>query len=424
MDTNQILCDATDYYLASADFNGYPCRDIVTTHVAFPEQVRAVLTKLISDGLISINFGDRHPNLHIRAFADEKIPRQLENLETGDLNQACIYPTNKHLSEVVDPADYENKPYTLELALGCGVLEHRVFELSVLENYRNDPRYHYQNDDIAGYICISDDYLDSEEMQKHDKVLLKSFGFAYDDDMNRAVAVFCGDLKQLTSEHQQIWHSKEVKGTYILHPDFYRTSINGEWGERLPIFTAFIEELKIINDMSKIMERPPLFREDFMRNKPKKFSFLVRPTHDEYNQFVMTLDNMMSGNINKKFFMNEVAAEDDIPRNDGKIEVRPRGTIKMLENWLTSKFRPFDPKAMNEIFETFRKVRKLRQKPAHTTSPDYFDQAYFHSQRDLIIEAYKAIRTIRLVFANHPQVKAADDLDIPKKISEGLIWTY
>lgn len=424
MDAEQLLSEATDFYLSSKDFNGYPCHHIRSKTGMTADELRPILADLVSREAIALVFGDRHPNPNIRAFSDEPVTRQLDKLEGSDLEHTCLYPTPKHLSEVVDYGEYQDRPYTLELALGAGQLDFRVFELAVLEAYRNDPRYSYQNDDIRGQICISDEYYLSPDVPERDKVLLETFGFAYDDELNRAVAVFCTYLNRMSPEHQQIWRSKELEGSYELHPDYFRNSILGDWGEKMSIFNAFLAELHIINRMCDLMGRPHLFRNEFQDNRPRNFSFLVRPTLNEYNNFALTLDKMMSDNINKKFFLEEVSDEAEEERDDGKILVRQRGTIAMLEEWITTYFQPTDPKPMTKLIDSFKAVRKKRQKPAHSLKPDLFDQKYIHEQRQLIIGAYFAIRTIRLLLANHPKVRVADDLGIPDVLYQGMIWTY
>lgn len=424
MDAEQLLSEATYSYLDSKDFNGLACNHIYRTTGMTADELRPILADLISREAITLVFGDRHPNPYIRAFSDEPAAQQLDKLEGSDLEHTCLYPTPKHLSEVVDRGKYQARPYTLELALGTGQLEFRVFELAVLEAYRNDPRYSYQNDDICGQICISDEYYLSADVPERDKVLLETFGFAYDDALNRAVAVFCIYLNRMSPEHQQIWRSKELEGSYKLHPDYFRNSILGNWGERMSIFNAFLEELRIINKMCDLMGRPHLFRDEFQDNRPRNFSFIVRPTLNEYNDFVLTLDKMMSDNINKNFFMGEVSDEVEEERADGKILVRQRGTVAMFEEWITTYFQPTDCNPMTKLIDAFKAVRKKRQTPAHSLKPDSFDQKFIHDQRQLIIDAYGAIRTIRLLLANHPRVRVADDLGISDVLYQGLIWTY
>ena len=423
MNADKLIKDVTGFYLKSNQFNGYPCYPLLKNSIISFDKLRTILHELVEDKKLSLVFGDRHPNPHVKAFKDESAESQLQKLKTVSLDHVCIYPTPDYLRKVVDCNTYSTKPYTLELALGAGQLEFRAFDLSVLEVYRNDPRYNYTNDDIHGRISISDEYFESQDIPEKDKILLNTFGFAYDEDFNRAVAVFCFYLNMLSPEHQQVWKSKELTGNYKLHPDYYRACIQGIPGEKMSIFSAFIEEIQIINRMCEIMGRPHLFREDFQQRRPRNFSFLVRPTLDEYNNFVHTLDKIMSDNIKKEFFMDEISDEIEEERVDGKIVVSQKGTIKMLYEWLNSNFRLMEQKLIDELIDIFKEVRKQRQKPAHVLKPNEFDQKYFHSQRKLVIKAYDAIRTIRLIFAIHPIVKVAN-MDISEYLYQGKIWDY
>ena len=370
---------------------------------------------------ITINFGNVHPNPYIKAFEAESTEKQLENSKRLGLDNACLYPSKNHLGAVVDSSEYADKPFTLELALGLPQLSFHSFDLSVLETYRNDPRYYYDNDDIHGSICVSDDYFESADMRKSDQVLLQTFGFSYDSEMNRAVAVYLRYLANLSSPHQQIWKAKMLKGAHKLHPHYYRTTM-GEWPEKNSIFTAFIEEIHHVNKISKIMGRPPFFRDTFRgRKRPRIFGFLIRPTLKEFNSFVLILDKMISENINRDFFQNEVSFKEEERRSDGTIVVKPKGSISILDDWINSTIRFPDPAPKNEMISTFKAVRKLRQYPAHSVEEDVFDQKYFKKQRELIISSYKAIRTLRLILKNHPSVA---NYDLPEWLEKGEIWTY
>jgi hypothetical protein len=64
----------------------------------------------------------------------------------------------------------------------------------------------------------------------------------------------------------------------------------------------------------------------------------------------------------------------------------------------------------------------MRQKPAHLVNKDQFDQKYFKEQKEIIIDVYSAIRTLRLMFANYSRVKSAK-IEIPDWLQEGKIWT-
>lgn len=306
--------------------------------------------------------------------------------------------------------------------MGDPQLDCRFFDLKVLEHYRNDPRYAYQTDDIQGSLSVRDKYYGSDQMKEHDQVLLQQFGFGYDENVTtRVVAVLLHDLDGLTAEHQQIWKANEVTGGYFPHPDFWR-GVLGHWPERVSVFHAFIEELRQINEMSRLMERPPLFRRDFAgTGMPREFTFLIRPTLAEFNAFALLLDKLLSDNIDPAFFNGEVEMETLEPRGDGIMVAKPKGTITALKAWLEATVRFPDPSEKDAMIRRFRTVRQLRQKPAHAINENEFDQKYFRDQRELIVEAYAALRTLRLILANHPAVKGRHQ--VPDWLYRGEIWT-
>lgn len=416
--TEDILKEVTQFYLDSRDFNGIPTRQLEGKLKVDWSKLCDPLQELISKDLVGIIFPSTDVNPHVIRVGFETT--QIEKLNKVDPHHACVYPRPKHLATVVDKKDYSGEPFKLEMALGMPQLAYHSFELSVLEFYRNDPRYAYQSDDINGNI-----YYDSEELQESDKVLLQTFGFSYDENYNRAVAVFNRYLSDLSSEHQLIWKAKQLNGDYKLHPDYYRNTVIGDWGERVPICSAFLKELFIINQMANAMGRPPLFHQDFGEygeDKPQRFGFLIRTTLEEFNNFVLLLDKMLSDNINKKFFQNEVPYVREIKRKDGKIEVQNKGTLQIIDEWTHKYFNPYDWEPWDNSINTLKEIRRMRQKPAHAIDENIFDQRYFKEQRELIIKAYSAVRTIRLLFANHPMVKSAK-IDIPDWLQKGLIWT-
>ena len=410
------------FYFESGDFNGMPVRIVKARFGLSDAEANDLLRSLVSEGVVDVMCGNVHPNPHIKAFSG--IPRddQLRFLaELKDSDHFCLYPTRTVLDKRPEPQKFDGAPYSKELALGAGQLDFRAFDLSVLEYYRNDPRYSYRTDWISGSISIRDEYFESDAMPEHDQVLLQTFGFAYDEDLNRAVAVFVRYLHDLSPEHQRVWAAKELGHGYKLHPDYYRNSILGDWGRKISVFDAFLQELVVIDEMAATMGRPPLFRETFKDNPPKEFGFLLRPTIEEFNAFVQLLDKMMSDNLNYDFFQGEVPREEHELRSDGKVVVRQLGTIQLLDRWIHEYFKPADPTPIEKMLEVFRKVRKLRQKPAHAVAEDEFDQKYFREQRQLVLDAYEAVRTLRLILANHPRVRAKPP-EIGKHLYEGEIW--
>lgn len=409
---DEICSEVVDYYLGSDRFNGTPIKE---------SWDRSEIRSHIEAGIIEIVGPGIFPNSHIKPFSNIPIDRQIAEFDSN-ADDCCLYPGKPLLEKVVKDKDYEGRPYTKRLALGGGQLEGVFFDLSVLEQYRNDPRYYYWADDINGQICIKDEHYESDEIDEKDKVLLETFGFGFNASYERCVVSLLWYISTLSKEHQQIWASKELLGNdFKMHPDYYRNNIVGDWGERLPICEAFIMELSVINKMANEIKSENLFRKDYSDSRPKEFAFLIRPTLSAFNSFVLLLDQMMSDNINKKFFADEIADEYDHERDDGKVEVRRKGTIAILEEWIEHYFRPEDDGPIKEMKSAFRKVRKLRQKPAHSIQEDAFDQNYIKDQRKLMLDAYGAVRTLRQILANHPRVKA-NPPDINEHLWRGDIW--
>ncbi len=430
MDKDKTLSEITNHYLTSRDFNGI----LITNLGEDFEEIRAVLKQLLDEEKIVLNFGDRHPNPYILAFEPEPKEEQLKKLETlkfddpvfeeyGPLKMqtnslsCCAYPSKEQLKSVVETGKYQSTPFTLLLALGEPQLSYKAFNLRVLEFYRNDPRYSYETDDIHGSISAKTEGGLSES----DDTFLETFGFAYDKEIkNRYVAAYLIYLSRLTPEHQQRWNLEIHNRETFLHPDYARTTA-GHWPEKESIFNAFCEEMRIINEMTIKITGKSLFRRTYDRyNKPKKFSFLVRPTKEEYENFLHLLDKMMSDNLNKEFFKDKVELTKREEKEGAFVE-QNKGTIQLLEEWLNMSVKFPDPKPKDEMINIFKEIRNERGKPAHHVRDDEWDNKYFVNQRDLIRKAYQGIRTMRLIFSNHHLSK---QIEVPDWLFKGEIWTF
>jgi len=422
MNSEELINITVAHYLESGDFNGLPANEMIDDGVADRASLLELLRPLIKQDLLAVNFGDRHPNPFIRAFPDQPPEDQLAKLETLKRNYFVLYPTPSLLKERVKPSDYEGRPFTLRLALGAPQLEYVSFDLSVIDHYRRDPRYRLWSNDVAATLSVCDDAYESSTFPEKHKVMIQHFGFSYDEDLRRAVAVFLTDLDGLSPEHQQIWYAYLLSGDFILHPDYYRAAILGEWEEKASLRDAFAEELKTINAMCSAIGWPNLFR-NADEESPKELAFLIRPTVDEFNTFVQTLDKLLSDNINCNFFPKSIAREVESVRTDGKIEVKPRGTIQMLEEWLQTNFRLRDPSLLSQSLKTLREVRKLRSIPAHTKVQDFFDETLFEKQRQLFVRSYDALRSIRLILQIHPLAAPVRE-KMNRRVYNGEIWSH
>lgn len=402
----------TDFYLSSRDYNGISLENLGRSLATSPSSNKKVLKELIGENKISLNFGHPHPNPHIKAFEPEPKSNQFEKLNTHE-GLFCIYPTKEHLANIVNKQDYYDRPITYLLKIGEPQFSHLSFDLSVLEIYRNDPRYYYKNDDVAGTIYVSEEYTDDSQLPEKDRIFLDTFGFSYNEKFERAVAVYLRYLSHLSPDHQIIWYAKKLDGVYKLHPDYFKQTM-GSWDTNVSIFIAFLEEQKQINKMCEIIGFPKLFRKIYAsESKPRDFGFLIRPTLKEFNNFIHILDKLISENINHKFFFDE--SSHSISKTNGK------STLKLLEEWLRRTYQTKNEKLYEDILGSFRKVRKLRQRPAHKIDDDIFDQKYFQRQRQMMKEVSESIQLLRLVFSSHPKTK---DYKIPDWLYEGKICNY
>ena len=420
MNKDTILDEITRFYLNSRDFNGIHSTELSRRLGIGFRDFFGPLRELIAEKKLGILYEPQFVNPSIIRRGFEPEDNQIERLTNLENELFCLYPRPVHLKRVVNCSDYTKEPYKLELALGCPQLDFRSFDLTVLEYYRNEPRYMYETDDIKGHICY-----ECESMSEHDKTMLESFGFSYDVNLNRAVAVVLRYLARLSPGHQQYWKLKEIEEDFKVHPDYIQNNILGEFREHESIFTAFVDELHLICKITAAINGVPLFRTDFrgsFKNRPEKFSFLIRPTLEEFNGFVHLLDKMISENINKKFFKVAETIEPETVRKGRKIQAENKGTLQLLRDWV-KKFVPTDDlESWCKAINTFWEIRDMRQKPAHVIKQNAFDQKYFKEQRDLMICAYDGMRILRMILENHP--KAIDlDITVPDYLREGKIRT-
>ncbi|WP_105173091.1 AAA family ATPase [Pseudoalteromonas sp. T1lg24] len=413
-----------DYYFNSGDFNGISISNLIDELSITFLDLSILLSRGIEEDRLRVTSSDFEMNPHIirQGFPDKL--QQLSAIKEDNIHHTCVYPSKSLAKAKLSSEQWSDSPFKRMLAEGIGQLEIIFFDLELLDFYRRDPRYFYECNDIGGRICIKDDYYLSESTQEKDKILLKAFGIAYDDDFNRYLAAFVSDVADLSQEHQNIWKSKLVEEQLKVHPDFYGSQILGRWPTHISVFDAVLYEQKIINAMVNKIGKPNLFKSEFgkyLESKPQEFAFLLRPTIQEYESFIHLLDKIMSDNINKKFFKGELHLEQEIERRDGKVQVVPKGTIQLLDEWLRKNYNSTDWSPWDFAISVFKKIRKQRQSPAHSITENKYDKSLVQEQRGLMQEVYEALMILRHALSNHPLCKDYD-FDIPQALIEGKIW--
>lgn len=249
---------------------------------------------------------------------------------------------------------------------------------------------------------------------------IKDYGMAYSDGevFKRAVGVFLIDLTNLSPKIQMLWKAFELdnQDNYKINSGFVRNLIYGEWTTDYWIFHALIDELKIINKQCQAMEISPLFSQTYGTHYseiPEGYRNILLPTMKNYYDFVLVLEKMFVHNISIKAFQKDSFLIEKIDRRNEKGEIK--GSLTMLSEWLNKNIKT----CINideTIISPLKKIRKIRQIPAHQLIDNSFDVSLYNKQNELVIETYKSIRFIRLLFSNHP---ATESVKIPDYLFTG-----
>lgn len=115
---------------------------------------------------------------------------------------------------------------------------------------------------------------------------------------------------------------------------------------------------------------------------------------------------MISDNIDKKFFDGELDLVVKERIGSGEIRVRDKGTLQLLKEWTTKNFIPNDPKPLENMHRIFKAIRENRGPSAHAVKDDEYKEDYQKLQHELVTEAYRSVRTLRLLLMNFPGAKS------------------
>jgi hypothetical protein len=326
-----------------------------------------------------------------------------------------VYPKQPLLEPRDSLTEAQVGIYTKQLRLGGSQIELRFFDRQVLDRYRQDPRFRVEEGGASGLLGIRNEFYISPNTLDRDRIEILNFGVGYGTYDRRVVTVILWDLGKLPIEQQQHWASYELKERCTVDADFVKQNFEAEDTDRVSPFEAFVQELEEINRLCKLMGEPPLFRNTYGGELPEDFAWITKPSSGEYVRFVQLLDKMMSDNLNRDFFCGKVELTREEPVGGGRVRLKDKGTIELLDDYLTKYWRIPDP---DEILATFRQVRKERQQPAHTVTSDAYDLSAEDKQRELIAKAYHAVRTLRLLLMKHPAAKA---YETPNWLQEGRI---
>lgn len=406
MNKNKLLEHIVEFYLNSGDFNGIPMYRLQNYN---PED----MVELINDGLVETISESEAINPHIKGFEFELTTEQHITNAAGDNGQVCFYPTEKALQSA--PVDY-SKPYTALLQKGRAQFDIIFFDIEVLERYINNPKYSISDYGYKGSVCLQDTYGEDSLHGEY----IKEYGMAYKrcERLIRAVAVFVRDLSRLSSRAQMLWKSFEHadQAEYCVEPGFIKNAIFGAFVTTHWVFNAMLEEMEIINQQCAAIGLPPLFNHVYRTShneRPDGYGNILLPTLKNYYDFVLVMEKLLVHNISIKTFQKDVGVIRAIDRKNE--DGTDKGSLVMFKEWIDKNVHAsFDIDAV--IIAPLKKIRKIRQSPAHELYSNEYDVDVYERQKELVDESYEALRAIRSLFMGHPLAKA---VKIPAYILNG-----
>ena len=414
------------FFCESLDFNGISLRSISDLlGLDYKDSIDQV-KELVREGIVDIQSST---NPHIIGFTHHAIEPQLELLEQSKNISVtktslggvefvtenteypiCVYPSKENLERNRDLRELGYAKYKVALALAEPQFSFRFFETDVLERYSNDPRFDFEFHDFSGSISCKYDESCNAILREEDQIFMKSFGLGFDSNSNRLIAVSLRDLGRISPEHQIYWGTKEVvaSGCEILE-DYYDNIIRGNWIYSRSMFYALIDEINAIHKLTSSIFGVPLFRKKLDGDqRPKNFTFFFAPTTKNYYEFINLLDKYLSENINKSFFEGKIDLEERKPIDEDTFDRIQKGTLRLLEEWISAVFKYPDDSTPKEIMKPLKKVRKERQKPAHKVIDNDYDPSLIELQKQTVEACYLSLGSIRRNLQTHPRAKGVE----------------
>lgn len=408
MDKDGLLQKIVEYYLKSTEYNGLPIYTLA-------DDFEDILCQLVDEDKVEILSSNDVINPHIKAFdvtADKHI--QKGNIRNKDI-LSVAYPSKSVLANIdID----STMPYSGMLRKGAEQFEILYFDIEILERYANNPKFFIIDNGYRGSIYPEDQYLEDEEI---DNEYVKNYGMAYIDGptFDRAVGVFVYDLSKLTAQKQQLWRAFELKSQdkCHIHSGFVKNLIQGAWVTEMWIFHAIIDEMKTINAMCTAMNIPPLYNHTYgthFSEMPEGYRNILLPTKKNYYDFVLVIEKMLVHNISFKTFVADGINVSSIGRLDAN--GNNKGSIQMLEEWLCANTTAKAEDIQRVIISPLKRIRKIRQLPAHELASNEYNKKYYTDQFSLVDDAYCSLASIRNLLHSNPAVKC---VKIPDYLIDG-----
>jgi hypothetical protein len=127
-------------------------------------------------------------------------------------------------------------------------------------------------------------------------------------------------------------------------------------------------------------------------DRPERFSWVLRPSTAEWDEFVLTLDKLLGENL-----VGKALSAARVPTDLSGARL---GTISRLRWFLDHKANlPND--YVTEIVSPWREVRAARQSPAHKLRTNVTDLTLVRKQSGVLSDVAESLHRIRHVLASH-----------------------
>lgn len=278
--------------------------------------------------------------------------------------------------------------YTQQLNNGKCPYKLIYFEIDLLRNIIDNPRYFISHNSFKYNISITEEYYNDKFLGEKFKLILDNVGFGFDENNERIFAVLLKELSELHPEMQKRFNFYEVKNKTYIDPSYIKSMEDGEWPEP-SIFTAVLYQIEQINNLCS-NNGYTLLKSDYKNKIPTEFNILLLSTKKEYDNFIKVFDIMLSDNINQKFFEGQLDLIEFI--NEDGTKTKYKGTIALLREWLEK--IGISQEIIQRTIKIIKKVRGQRSKPSHNIRDNEFNIKYFQNQNNIVLEVYTALRLL------------------------------
>jgi hypothetical protein len=366
-----ILAHVVAFFMASSDFNGIPIGHLRRlSGNGDPEEFDADLKGLVRAQKIYLNFDPANP--HILRFSNKSVEDQIKLLdENGPKAQFCVYPTRFSLAGKIDSDIQHREPFSGVLSLGAPQLHILAFELGAIEYYLNDPKYVVNLTGSQGYISINDESYEASDTAEKDKIHIQRFGLGYGLKGERLAILFLRDLSKITPEHQQRWKTFLYDNDFHVDPTFIKTLILGAWPKKTPVSMTIIDNLKMINELSKAIRGNEFFKTSPGDVIPNSLGPFWIPTTKHFTDFILALFQLTVDDIDKQGFKGAIDFNDE--------NKKPKGSIRLLKEWLCLVRDDLDEKEIRGRLKVLDEFASERAK-IHDLKENKIDNGYYALQ--------------------------------------------